>query len=111
MPPRLERTVTLALERDLRDTGPEASIETLKVLTVNYDCHLSTVYRHQSRVVQGRGPEAFSGGPTKVVTWEMEQAVNALLEERPWTYQDEIQAFLYDMFNVRICQQSVSNLL
>ena len=41
----------------------------------------------------------------------MEQAVHALLEERPWYYQDEIQAFLLDAFDVDISVRSVSNLL
>ena len=111
MAPRLGKSAALALERDLQDAGPEASLNTLTMLASNYNCHISTTYRHKDRIGQGRPPAAFTGGPTKVVTWEMEQAVNALLEERPWSYQDEIQAFLHDIFDIQICQQSVSVLL
>lgn len=41
----------------------------------------------------------------------MEQTIKLLLEERPWFYQDEIKAFLLDMFDVDVVQQTISHTL
>lgn len=111
MPRRLSPRRVAALRRELIEIGPLTSKSILLTLAANYRCHLSTVYRHQSQLHLCRPPQQYSGGPRKIVTWKMEQAVHALLEERPWYYQDEIQAFLLDAFDVDISVRSVSNLL
>jgi transposase len=49
-----------------------------------------------------------SGGQKRVITWKMEQAVKALLDERPWLYLDEIKDFLLDMFDVDVDLSTVS---
>jgi hypothetical protein len=43
-----------------------------------------------------------SGGPRRVITWKMEQAIKLLLDERPWFYQDKIADFLLEAFDITV---------
>jgi hypothetical protein len=55
-----------------------------------------------ARVRAGMPPMRSIGGPRRVITWPMEQAIKHLLDQRPWYYQDEIAAFLLDAFDVEV---------
>jgi hypothetical protein len=62
----------------------------LKQLAHDYNTSLRTIYRHKSRVEANCPVARRSSGPRRIITWNMEQSIKHLLDERPWFYLDEI---------------------
>ena len=111
MPRGLDPIVIERLESDLRELGPNLSTNYIKQLASNYDTTVKTIYWHKARVEAGMPPRPASGGPRRVITWPMEQAIKHLLDQRPWYYQDEIAAFLHSAFDIEVDRSTISRAL
>jgi transposase len=111
MPRNLDPIVVERLHDDLRELGSNLSIDYIKQLASNYDCTVGTIYWHKARVEAGIPRQRASGGPRRVITWPMEQAIKHLLDQRPWYYQDEIAVFLHDAFDVEVHRSTISRAL
>ena len=111
MPRGLDPIVIERLESDLRELGPNLSTNYIKQLASNYDTTVKTIYWHKARVEAGMPPRPASGGPRRVITWPMEQAIKHLLDQRPWYYQDEITAFLHSAFDIEVDRSTISRAL
>jgi transposase len=111
MPTRLAADVIIALERDLIVAGPDISNCSMNQLASNYRTSYDTVRRHKNRIQSGLSLPARTGGQKKVITSEMDTAIFHLLHKFPWFYQDEISAFLYEVYGIEVCQASISNAL
>jgi transposase len=111
MPRGLSPTVIARIEDDLRDLGPNPTTEQIRIIASNYDCSERTVYKHKSRAEAGIPVQRPSGGPRRVITWKVQQAIKLLLDQRPWFYQDEIADFLLDAFDIEVSQSTISRTL
>jgi transposase len=92
---------------------PEAIIDKtyLQQLAVNFDTTIQTIYAHRRRIATRRPVARRSGGPRRIITFRIEQAIRHLLAEMPWLYQDEIAEFLLEAFGVTIDRLTISKLL
>jgi hypothetical protein len=86
MPRRLDSITLERLEDDLHKLGPNLSADYIKQLASNYNCSKWTIYRHKTHVKAGMPPRRPLGGPRRVITWPMEQAIKHLLDQRLWYY-------------------------
>ena len=111
MPRNLDPIVVERLHDDLCELGPNLSIDYIKQLALNYDCTVGTIYWHKARVEAGMPCQRALGGPRRVITWPIEQAIKHLLDQRPWYYQDEIAVFLYNAFDVEVYRSTISRAL
>jgi hypothetical protein len=83
MPRGLDPITIKRLEDDLRELGPNLTPNYIKQLASNYDCSIETIYRHKAHVKARIPPRRASGGPQRVITWPIEQAIKHLLDQRP----------------------------
>ena len=111
MPRHLDPIVVERLRDDLRELGPNLSTNYIKQLASNYNTTEATIYWHKARVEARISLLRPSGGPRRVITWPIEQAIKHLLDQRLWYYQDEIAAFLLDAFDVEVAQSTISKAL
>jgi len=99
---RLDSITVSRLQDDLHKLGPDLTINYIRQLALNYDCSEVTIYYYMA-CIRGRNlPMPATGGPRRVITWPMEQAIKILLDQRPWYYQDEIAQFLHDAFDIEV---------
>jgi hypothetical protein len=75
MPRGLNPITIERLKDDLCELGPNLTTNYIKQLALNYDCLVWTIYRHKARVKAGMPPRCALGGPRRVITWPMEQAI------------------------------------
>jgi transposase len=108
---RLPLHVVKRLEDALRD--PDATIDKtyIQQLAVNFNTTIQTIYTHRRRIASGRPIARRTGGPRRIITFRIEQAVRYLLAEMPWLYQDEITEFLLEAFGVIVDRSTISRLL
>lgn len=99
------------IEDALTQPNQELNHEYLKELANNYQCDISTIYRHKKRIEEGLRIAERTGGRYNTITWEMEIAIKQLLDKRPWFYQDEIRDFLYAAYGVEVHQSTISRAL
>ena len=94
-------------------TDPAAVVDSIYIqqLATNHNTTIQTIYRHKNRVQRGLPPSRDLEGPKRVITHKMEQAIRALLDDSPWTYQDEIIKFLFEIFDVTVNQSTISRTL
>jgi len=111
MAPRLDDDVVARIEDALRAPGAVHDRPYLQSIADTYKTTLQTIYHHKKRVDCNLRVLPRSGGPAKIVTYEMEQSVKLLLDERPWMYQDELTDFLYDAYGVNVARTTVHNVL
>jgi len=111
MPGRLSAIVVARIEEALREPGVEFTTQFYTQLATSYDTTVRTIYRHHERIKANCPVGRLSGGPHRVVTWEMEVAIKLLLDQRPWYYQDEIASFLLDVFNVNVTRSTIGMVL
>jgi transposase len=111
MPQWLSVAVTARIEDALRDPTMKITDRYIRQLAVDYNTSWQTIYRHKSRIKAGSIVLPRSGGPRRVITWKMEQAIKLLLDERPWFYQDEIADFLLEAFDITVHQSTISRTL
>jgi transposase len=83
----------------------------IQQLVTNYNITIQTIYRHKKRIQRGVPVSRRIGGPKRVITHTIEQAIKELLDERLWTYQDEIMEFLYEIFDITVDQSTISKTL
>jgi transposase len=108
MPTRLATDVVVALEHELTAAGPSISNCRMIQLANNYRTTYDTVRRHKNRILSGQPLPARTGGQRRVITPEMDRSIYCLLNKFPWFYQDEIAQFLYEVYDIRVCQGSIS---
>jgi hypothetical protein len=77
---RLDAITIERLQDDLRELGPYLTTNYIKQLASNYDCLDVTIYYYIARVRAGMPPMRLIGGPCRVITWPMEQAIKHLLD-------------------------------
>lgn len=108
---RLPPYVVGRIEDALRD--PDATINDtyVKQLADNFGTTIQTIYAHRRRIASGRPVTRRLGGPRRIITFHIEQAIRHLLAEMPWLYQDEIAEFLLEVFGVSVDQSTISKLL
>lgn len=111
MAPRLTATTIARIEHALMQTEMRVTRPYLQEVASDLGVHISTMYEHKARVEALLPVGRPAGGPRKVITWEMEQAVKLLLDEQPWLYLDEIRDFLLDSYDVDVCISTVYNML
>lgn len=111
MAPRLSPERALRIRESLNEQGSRADLIFCQQLASNFNTTLRTIQYHKAAIAAGEPSNQYSGGPRRVVTLQMEQAIKLLLDERPWYYQDEIADFLLDAFGVEIRRQTVSYIL
>jgi hypothetical protein len=83
---RLDSITVERLEDNLRELGPNLTTDYIKQLASNYDYSDMTIYYYMARVRAGIPPMRLIGGPRRVITWPIEQAIKQLLDQRPWYY-------------------------
>jgi hypothetical protein len=86
MPNRLSVTVVARIKDALRDPTIKITDRYIQQLASDYNTTRQTIYRHKSRIRAGSTVMSRSGGPRRIITWKMEQAIKLLLDERPWYY-------------------------
>ena len=104
MPTRLAVSVAAALDRDLIAVGFNLTKQTMQQLASNHRCSYETVLRHYNRIKKGLPPGPRTGGQLRVITSEVDEAITRLLDQFPWFFQDEIAAFLYEVFDIEVSQ-------
>jgi hypothetical protein len=102
MPQWLSVAITARIEDALRDLTIKITDRYIRQLAVNYNTSWQTIYRYKSWIKAGSIVLSRSGGPRRVITWKMEQAIKLLLDERPWFYQDKIADFLLEAFDITV---------
>lgn len=110
MPRRLHSSVVARIQDALNEPVPLTHAYLKQIANANRTT-IRTVYRQKERFDAGCGADRRSGGPRRVVTWEIQEAVRLLLDEEPWLYQDEIRDFLLDAYDIDIRRQTVGLLL
>jgi transposase len=108
---RLDDLTIARIEDALRDPAAVLDFHYFQQLADDYNCHISTIYRHNTRVRLDCPVMPRSGGARPLITWRMTQAVKLLMDEQPWYYQDEIVVFLYECFRIEVDRSTVSRLL
>jgi transposase len=111
MPYHLSLAAIARIEDAIRETHHMPNHQLMQQLAVDHRTTLRTVYRHKARIDAGLPVARRSGGPRRVITWEIEQAIKLLLDEKPWFYQDEIADFLQEVFDIEVCQATISLVL
>ena len=102
MPYRLSTKTIAQIEDALTD--PAAVVDSIYIqqLATNHNITIQIIYRYKKRIRRGLPPLRGLKGPKRMITRKMEQAIRALLDESPWTYQDEIVEFLFEVFDVKV---------
>ena len=104
--------IQVARIKDALREPPELITPTyIAQLASSYRTTIQTIYRHKRRIDAGFRIGRPSGGPRRIITWPMEQAIKHLLDQIPWYYQDEIAEFLFDVFDVEVSQSTISQVL
>ena len=111
MPDRLEVATIARIEDALRDPSAVLDARYLRQLASDYDCHISTIYRHKDRILFDCPVMPRLGGPRRIITWKMEQSIKLLLDKEPWSYQDEIATFLLEVYDIEVDQATISRAL
>lgn len=111
MAPRLSASVVARIEDTLREPGAELDRSYLQMIAVTFKTILATVYYYKRRVELNCPVLKPSGGPRRVLGWEIEQAVKLLLNEMLWLYQDEIRDFLFDAYDIEVRRQLIGHFL
>ena len=102
MPSRLPIEVVARIKNEIRDANMNLTKREIQRLAVDFKTTERTIYSHLARIRASAPLAKLSGGPRRVITWEIEQAIKLLLNTRPWYYQDEICDFLHEVFNVEV---------
>jgi len=111
MPDRLSAVTVQQIEHALLDAGPRPSARLIKQLAKDYDTTTQTINRHKRRVQAGQPVQPRSGGPRRIITKRMEQAMMMVLDKEPWWYQDELADFLLDVYDIEVNQSTISRAL
>jgi transposase len=111
MAPRLDAVVVQRIKDALTQPGILIDRKYIQQVAANFNTTEQTIYDHKRRIVEGRGFLPPSGGPERVITPEVEMAINILLERMPWYYQDEIMEFLYEVYDIEVRQATISKVL
>jgi hypothetical protein len=75
-------------ESKMRCEKPHPPLHGSTANSCRLNCHVSSTYRHRVRIEVGRLPGGRSGDQIRVITEKVENAIRALLDVRPWFYQD-----------------------
>ena len=102
MPNNLKNAIVRRIEDTLRDPIAVIDRTYIQQLASNLGTTEQTIYRHKSRIERGLPVARRSGGPKRIITFRIEQAIRHLLAESPWLYQDEIIGFLYEAYQVEV---------
>ena len=78
----LSVAVVARIEDTLRDPTVKITDLYIRQLAIDYNTTWQTIYRHKSRIKAGSAMLPRSGGPRRIITWKMEQAIKLLLDER-----------------------------
>jgi transposase len=111
MPDRLDVATIARIEDALRDPTAAHDYQYARQLAIDYECYISTIYRHKQRVAAECPLMPRSGGAQRIITWKMEQAIKHLLDKQPWFYQDEIRDFLFEVYDIIVDQSTISRAL
>ena len=76
MPDRLEVATIARIEDALRDPSAVLDARYLRQLASDYDCHISTIYRHKDRILFDCPVMPRLGGPRRIITWKIKQSIN-----------------------------------
>jgi hypothetical protein len=83
MPPRLSIAIGAAINRDIIASNKRLAPRQISALTINYKCTKTTIYRHQARIQARRPLRAQTGGQQRVITPQIDAAINQLLNNFP----------------------------
>jgi transposase len=111
MPPRLSIAIGAAIDRDIIASNGRLTPRQISALAINYRCTETTIYRHQARIQAGRPLRARTGGQRRVITPQIDAAINQLLNNFPWFYQNEIAEFLLEVFDIDVSLHAISTAL
>jgi transposase len=111
MPYHLSTRAIAQIEDALTDPAAVIDSTYIQQLATNHNTTIQTIYRHKKRIERALPVSRRSGGPKRVITHKIEQAIKALLDESPWTYQDEIVEFLFEVFDITVDQTTISKTL
>jgi transposase len=111
MPPRLSIAIGAAIDRDIIASNERLTPCQISALAINYRCTETTIYRYQARIQAERPLRARTGGQQRVITPQIDAAINQLLNNFPWFYQDEIAEFLLKVFNIDVSLHVISTAL
>lgn len=111
MASRLDDDVVARIEDALCASGAVHNRSYLQSIADTYKITLQTIYHHKKRVNHNLRVLLRFGGLAKIVTYEMEQSIKLLLDERPWMYQDKLADFFYDAYGVNVARITVHNVL
>ena len=111
MPARLSTKSVAQIEDALKDPAAVINHTYIQQLATNHKTTIQTIYKHKKRLQRGLPVARLSGGAPRVITHKIEQEIKALLDERLWTYQDEITEFLYEVFDITVDRSTISKAL
>lgn len=111
MPAHLSAKAVAQIEDALNDPTIVITPTYIQQLATNHKTTIQTIYKYKKRLRRGLPPARPLGGVPRSITLKMELAIKALLDERPWTYQDEIAEFLLEVFDVTVHQSTISRTL
>ncbi len=100
MPYRLDPVTVSRIEDALLEAPQPLTHRYIQQVASNYNTTARTIYRHKARMEAGAPVAQRTGGPRRIITWPIEQAIKHLLDARPWLYLDEIQEFLLEAFDI-----------
>ena len=86
MAPRLDDDVVARIEDALRAPGAVHDWSYLQSIVDIYKITPQTIYHHKKRVDHNLRVLLRFGGLAKIVTYEMEQLIKLLLDDRLWMY-------------------------
>ncbi|KAM3064779.1 hypothetical protein ACMFMF_011953 [Clarireedia jacksonii] len=108
MAPRLDKDVIARIEDALLEDGVNIDHHFIKQLAARFGTTVAMVYSHKKRLASGIGLQPRTGGQIRVITPEMDDSIIHLLDKMLWLYQDEIQDFLKEIYNIDVHQTTIS---
>jgi hypothetical protein len=79
MPPRLSIAIGATINHDIITSNKRLTPRQISVLAINYRCTETTIYRYQARIQARRPLQAQTGGQQRVITPQIDAAINQLL--------------------------------
>lgn len=111
MAPRLSARQSEIIAEAIRNHPHPISVADCQLLADNYNTSLRAISRMKAKIYEGRPVYYRKGGPTRILNWKHEQAICMLLDQEPWSYQDEIADFLLDCFGIDVVKSTVCRAL
>lgn len=111
MPARLNPTVVARIEDALQEPGMCWNEEQIKHLADQYHTTPRTIRRHKARILNRRPVGKRTGGQIKVVTPEIDAAIEHIVAEMPWVYQEELNEMVREIFEIDVSVSTIQRAL